>query len=308
MVTRLARADGPGPVFFAVRPGALAEAKTRLAAHDPALETALAALVKAADKALKLPPASVMDKGKIPPSGDKHDYLSQAPYFWPDPKKPDGLPYIRHDGKVNPESRDETFDHDRLGKMAGNVETLALAYYFTGKETYARHAAEALRVWFLDPATHMNPSLQFAQAVPGVNTGRGTGILEGRSVSVAADAAQLLDGSAAWTPADRSAFKAWLESYLNWLLTSRNGQAEAAARNNHGTFYDVQAMELALVLGKTGLAKNIAETAKSKRIALQIEPDGRQPMELARTASFGYSHFNPKAKTDHGSAGTKLMR
>ena len=296
MIVRLARADdSPGPVYFIGRPGALAEAKARLAAHDPVLGPALAALVKAADKALKMPPASVMDKGKVPPSGDKHDYMSQAPYFWPDPAKPDGLPYIRHDGKVNPESRDEAFDHGRMGKMAGNVETLALAYYFTGNEAYAQHAAEDLRVWFLNPATRMNPSLQFAQAVPGENTGRGTGILEGRSLSLAADAAQLLAGSAHWTPADRSVFKTWLESYLNWLLTSRKGLAEAAARNNHGTFYDVQAMELALVLGKTGLARQIAEAAKTKRIAVQIEADGRQPLELARTASFGYSHFNLEA-------------
>lgn len=30
-------------------------------------------------------PFSVMDKKLIPPSGDKHDYLGLAPYFWPDP-------------------------------------------------------------------------------------------------------------------------------------------------------------------------------------------------------------------------------
>ena len=291
-----ARADEPQPAYFAAPPGALAAVKARLAAQDAALEPALAALVKAADKAGRSAPLSVMDKGKTPPSGDKHDYMSQAPYFWPDPAKPDGLPYIRHDGKVNPESRrDELFDHNRMGRMAGNVETLALAYYFTGKETYAEKAAADLRGWFLDPATHMNPNLQFAQAVPGENTGRGTGILEGRAVSEAADAAQLLAGSPAWTAADRAAFKAWLETYLNWLLTSQPGHAEAAAKNNHGTFYDVQAVELALVLGKTDLAKQIAETAKMKRIGRQIEPDGRQPLELTRTASFSYSHFNLEA-------------
>ena len=294
-ICALAKAGDGLPQYFAVNPGALAEAKDRLVAHDESLQPALNALVKAADKALATAPPSVIEKDKFPPSGDKHDYLSIAPYYWPDPAKPDGLPYIRHDGKVNPESRDAAFDRGRIVTMADNVETLALAYYFTGNEAYAAQAATFLRVWFLDPATRMNPSLNFAQAVLGVNDGRGTGILEGRNIAVAADAAQLLAGSAAWPAKDRTEFKAWLETYLNWLLTSKNGRDEAKARNNHGSFYDVQAMELALVLCKPELAKEIAEAAREKRLAAQIEPDGRQPLELARTASFGYSHFNLEA-------------
>ncbi len=291
----LAKADDNSPRYFAVSPGALPEVKARLAAHDESLQPAFKALVRAAAKALEAAPPSVMEKDKLPPSGDKHDYMSIAPYFWPDPKKPDGLPYIRHDGKVNPESREEAFDHARIGMMAKNVETLALAYYFTGNEAYAAKAAKFLRVWFLDPATRMNPNMNFTQAVPGENTGRGTGILEGRNLAVAADAAQLLANSAAWTEKDRADFKTWLETYFHWLLTSKPGREEAGSRNNHGTWYDVQAIELALVLGKSDVAKQIAEAAKQKRIAVQIEPDGRQPLELTRTAALGYSHFNLEA-------------
>ncbi len=290
-----AKAAGPGPDYFAVAPGALAEVKSRLAAHDEALQSAFKALVRSAEKARENTPPSVMNKDKTPPSGDKHDYMSIAPYFWPDPKKPDGLPYIRHDGKVNPESREEAFDHGRIGLMAKNVETLALAYYFTGNEAYAAHAAKFLRVWFLDPATRMNPNMNFAQAVQGENTGRGTGILEGRNISVAADAAQLLVNSPAWTKKDQAEFKVWLETYFDWLLTSKPGRQETGAHNNHGTWYDVQAMELALVLGKAEIAKQIAEAAKLKRVAAQIAPDGRQPLELTRTAALGYSHFNLEA-------------
>jgi hypothetical protein len=291
----LAYGDEPSPFYFGTSPGALAEAKSRLAAHDPALEPALNALIRAADKALEVVPPSVMDKGRIPPSGDKHDYMTIAPYFWPDPGKSNGLPYIRHDGKVNPESRDDALDHGRMVEMASTIETLALAYYFTGNEAYAEHAAKCLRVWFLDPATRMNPHLNYAQAVLGENAGRGTGILEGRNISQAADAVGLLAGSPAWTGQDRKEFKTWLETYLNWLLTSKNGHDEANAINNHGTWYDVQAMELALVLGKMDVAKQIAQAAQAKRITVQIQPDGRQPLELARTAAFGYSHFNLEA-------------
>jgi hypothetical protein len=196
---------------------------------------------------------------------------------------------------VNPESRVDGYDHNRMQTMGNTVETLALAYYFTGKEIYAAQAAKFLRAWFLDPASRMNPSLQFAQAVPGENTGRGTGILEGRHVAVAADAAELLAGSPAWTEQDKTEFKAWLEKYFDWLLNSKPGHAESSAKNNHGTWYDVQAVELALVLGKREVAKQIAETAKQKRIGTQIEPDGKQPLELVRTAALSYSHFNLEA-------------
>ncbi len=282
--------------YFAASPGALAEAKARLAAHDKSLQTALKALIREADKALEIKPPTVMDKSNVPPSGDKHDYMSTAPYFWPDPAKPDGLPYIRHDGLVNPESRNPALgDNGRMREMSSTVQTLALAYYFTSNEAYAAQAAKFLHAWFLDPATRMNPNLEFAQAVPGKNTGRGTGILQGRNIAAAADAAQLLAGSAAWTSKDQDEFRAWLETYLDWLLTSKHGHAESNARNNHGTWYDVQAVELALVLGKVEVAKQICEAAKQKRIALQIKPDGRQPLELARTAALGYSHFNLEA-------------
>jgi hypothetical protein len=291
----LARGNETSPHYFAVSPGTLAEVKARLAAHDASLQPAVKALIEEANKALANSPPSVTEKTKVPPSGDKHDYMSSAPYYWPDPAKPDGLPYIRHDGEVNPESRDSSYDRRRMQEMGNTVETLALACYFTGNESYAKHAAKYLRVWFLDPATRMNPNLNFAQAVPGENTGRGAGIIEGRNIAEAADAAGLLAGSAAWTQNDDAALKSWLGAYLDWLLTSKKGRDESNARNNHGTFYDVQTIEIALVLGRTNVARQITEAARQKRIAAQIQPDGRQPLELERTASFGYSRFNLEA-------------
>ncbi len=290
-----APAQDASPRYFGVKWGALAEVKARLTAGDKALPPALKHLEKEAADALQIAPPSVMQKSKATPSGDPHDYMSTAPYYWPDSRKSNGLPYIRHDGKVNPESRENASDHGRVQLLANTVETLALAYWFTGKETYAAHAARCLQVWFLDPATRMNPNLDYAQAVPGVNTGRGTGIIEGRNIAVAADAAGLLAGSSAWTQPDNEALKAWLKTYLDWLMTSKNGRDEAGARNNHGTLYDVQAMRLALILGRTDLARSIAEAAGQKRIVVQIQADGRQPLELERTASFSYSKFNLEA-------------
>src|SRR3954454_11434419 len=59
-------------------------------------------LLAEADQALKSGPYSVtFEKAKVAPSGDKHDYISQAPYWWPDSLKPGGKPYIRKDGRIN---------------------------------------------------------------------------------------------------------------------------------------------------------------------------------------------------------------
>lgn len=130
IVTAFVRADDAGPRFFSARAGALVGAKARLAEGDKTLQPALRALVERADKALKIMPHSVTQKTKPAPSGNVHDYASTAPYFWPDPAKPDGLPYIAHDGKVNPESRTAASDLRRIELMSGTVDTLALAYYF----------------------------------------------------------------------------------------------------------------------------------------------------------------------------------
>jgi len=138
----------------------------------------------------------------------------------------------------------------------------------------------------------MSGVLNFGQGVPGKNTGRSIGIIEGGNLPSAGDAAGLLVGSSAWTANDDSALKVWMAAYLDWLLTSPLGKEEGEMKQNHGTMYDVQLMRLALVTGRSDLAKQVAETAKQKRIAVQIEPDGSQPLELRRTKGFSYSRLN----------------
>ena len=291
-VTTALFAAEPSRPYFGARPGALEKAKVA-ATSDESAKKALKKLIADADKALAVTPPSVMQKTKVPPSGDKHDYMSIAPYFWPNPSTKDGLPYVRKDGKVNPESRAEAANDTLRARLVGTtVETLALGYYFTRDEKYAEHAAKVLRTWFLDPATKMTPHFRFAQAIPGVNDGRGTGLIEARGLADAADAAILLAGSKHWSAADQQALLAWGEVYFEWLLGSKNGQDERAAKNNHGTWYDVQAVKWALVLGRKDKAKEICAEAITRRIGVQIQPDGKQPLELVRTASFSYSCFN----------------
>ncbi len=278
------------PADFVIDLERLARTKARIEAGDEALRPAVARLKQETAEALRAGPFSVLDKTRVPPSGDKHDYLSLGPYWWPDPAKPDGLPYIRRDGEVNPESEVGT-DRGPLSRMASAVETLALHYHLSGDEAAAEHAARLLRVWLLDPATRMNPHLNFGQGIPGRTTGRAEGIIETQCLPGVLDAVRLLRTSPAWTADDQAAMVVWCAAYLDWLRTSEIGRREAAARNNHGTWYDAQVAALAVFVGREDLARQTIEAAR-RRLAEQIEPVGRQPLELARTKSFGYSLFN----------------
>jgi len=284
---------GSATEYYGARPGALAKARSSYqGGREPELSS-VNKIISDANRYLKQEPESVMDKTKVPPSGNKHDYMSIAPYFWPDPSKTKGLPYIRQDGKVNPEAKnEENTDHVRLGRTIERIEALSLAYYFTHEKKYADHAAKMIKVWFLNPDTQMNPNLNFAQAVAGKNDGRGEGILDARRMGIVIDSANLLGNSDDFTSANQKALMQWMTTYYEWLFKSTLGKEERAATNNHGTWFDVQTAHLALGLGKKEEAKKIIDAARTKRINVQIEPDGKQPQELARTASFSYSCMN----------------
>lgn len=292
------------PRVFVLRPEALQLVRASVRAGHTDL-SALDRLRAQAERVLRLRPVSVTDKAAIPPSGDKHDYMSLAPYWWPDPQSGNGLPYIRRDGQRNPEISTIP-DHKNFGTVTSSAHTLALAYYMFGDERYAAKATELLRVWFISPRTRMNPNLEFAQAVKGHNLGRGTGLIETRGIAKVVDSVGLLAGSRAWTGSDQRAFQDWCSKFLDWMLTSSKGRDEAAANNNHGTYYDVQVAALALFTGRKEVARSTLTNAAKRRIAVQIEPGGAQPLELARTKSFSYSVFNLIALFDLARLGENL--
>jgi hypothetical protein len=285
------------PLVHLTRAEQLSSARARVRVGDSTLAPAYARLLADAKAALIAGPWSVTEKKRLAPSGDRHDYMSFGPYWWPDPSKPDGLPYIRRDGQVNPGSRGTESNSPSFKLMSSAVSTLALAYYFSDDEQYARRAALLLRTWFVDSATRMNPNLRYGQAIPGVTEGRGIGLIDTRDLSSIVDAIGLLRASRHWTPGDDRAMHDWAAEFIRWMRTSPQGQDEAKATNNHGTWYDVQLVALAYFVGDTALASETIRTRTTRRIDEQILPDGRQPRELERTRSLSYSVFNLEAFT-----------
>jgi hypothetical protein len=259
--------------------------------NDGEKTKALHTLLKKANKMLEEAKLySVMDKKQVPPSGDKHDYMSTGPYWWPDPTKPDGLPYIKKDGLRNPTYYDIS-DSQEMDYVENDAETMALAYYFTKEDKYAQWASQLIRTWFLNAETRQNPSLNFGQAIPGKNMGRGIGIIETRGLYRVVDAAILIQGSKNWSKSDHLELQKWFSDFLTWLRESPIGIDESDEKNNHGTHYSVQIISYALFTNHPEIASAEIETFKN-RMESQLKSDGSQPFELVRTKSWNYVNMN----------------
>ena len=267
----------------------LAKSKQRIEKNDKEYTSAFDQLIRDAKHALMFKPVSVMSKKDLPPSGDKHDYMSIAPYWWPNPNTATGVPYVRRDGEVNPETQNFT-DKTVLPGLSARIYHLALAYYFTEKEAYAAHASKLIRVWFLDTATRMNPNLKYAQSVKGVTDGRAEGVIDTRHFMHIIDAIQLINASKNWTRQDQLSMEGWVKEFIHWLGTSTIGKEEMNAPNNHGVWYDAQLLAYAGFMRDTNLVKTIYGRVMS-RLDKEMDAQGSFPLEMRRTTSLHYSVF-----------------
>ena len=267
----------------------LAKSKQRIEKNDKEYTSAFDQLIRDAKHALMFKPVSVMSKKDLPPSGDKHDYMSIAPYWWPNPNTATGVPYVRRDGEVNPETQNFT-DKTVLPGLSARIYHLALAYYFTGKEAYAAHASKLIRVWFLDTATRMNPNLKYAQSVKGVTDGRAEGVIDTRHFMHIMDAIQLIKASKNWTRQDQLGMEGWVKEFIHWLGNSTIGKEEMNAPNNHGVWYDAQLLAYAGFMRETNLVKAIYARVMS-RLDKEMDAQGSFPLEMRRTTSLHYSVF-----------------
>ena len=241
-----------------------------------------------AEEALTHPLRHITDVRAPLSEGGVHDYYSNGDYWWPDPAKPDGLPYIRRDGETNPEN----FDAHRhiLRQMRSDVCALALGYRQTRREEYARRAVRILREFFLEPDTRMNPSLTYAQAIPGICPGRGIGIIDTVHIAELPFAIEALKDSPAMEEGVYRGLRDWFAQYLGWMLTSQNGIEEAVTDNNHAVCFFVQASAFALFTDNLPIVEMCRSRFKTHLMA-QMAADGGFPRELARTKPYNYSIF-----------------
>lgn len=246
-------------------------------------------VMAAAARALTLEPITITRFRAPLSEGSPNDFYSNGDYWWPDPAKPDGLPYIQRDGQSNPDN----FNQHRLclTHLRDAVAALAAACQLTGEDRYAEKAAALSRVFFLDSPTRMNPSLNYAQAIPGRTPGRGIGIIDTLHLIEVPVAIETMQKSAAFAPDLLAGLKAWFRDYAEWMTTSKNGKEEAAAKNNHSVAYFLQ---LAVYARFTGDQVKLAECRREFKdvfVPKQMAADGSFPAELKRTKPYGYSIF-----------------
>lgn len=262
-----------------------------------ARKNVIAPLLANAEKALMLAPLSVTTKTRLPASGNRHDYSSMAPYWWPTAGNPKGEPYSRIDGKVNPERNGSGFDARNLSTLSDAISTLSLAYYYSGDARFSQHAARLVRVWFLEPATRMNPNLAFAQEVPGVSSGRPEGVIDGHQFSPIIESIGLIAPSGALSASEQTRLEDWFYKLVTWMATSENGKAERAKSNNHGIYFDLMIAHFALFARIEKVPEEVVHAFPERRIARQFAPDGSLPEELSRTRSWHYTYWTLLAST-----------
>jgi hypothetical protein len=247
-----------------------------------------------ADDALKAGPWSVTTHRPENVSAGPNDYYSEGPYWWPDPKNPTG-PYMRKDGERNP----ARFMGNRkdLGDMCSAVLALGMGGFLLRDKACGDHAAKVLDTWFVDPKTRMNPNLEYGQAVRGINTGRGTGLIDTVSLIHAAQGIWLLERAGMLDRAVATGVRAWYADFLKWMTTSKKGLDEKKSGNNHATWWTAQVAAYATLTGNEG-AKSMAWGHYRKVLVPgEIRPDGSCPREEARTNSLSYSAMNLDALT-----------
>ena len=246
-------------------------------------------ILLAANRYLHQRPITITSFSSPRSAGGKHDYFSEGDYWWPNPKDPSG-PYIHHDGFSNPDNF--TAHRQALIRLSLQVPALAAAWLLTHDSRYAAHAVEHLRAWFINPATLMNPNLQYAQAIHGITTGRGIGIIDTIHLVEVVRSIPFLERSRHISPPDADKVRKWFADYLAWMTTSKNGQQERDAKNNHGTCWLMQAAEFASSTGNSELITFCRQRFQEVLVPNQIAANGSFPLELRRTKPYGYCLFN----------------
>lgn len=222
-------------------------------------------------------------------AGDNHDFYSEGDYWWPDSLNPEG-PYIRLDGQTNPENF--VAHRHAMIRFSSIVGNLTSAYLLTKDKKYADAVMQHVRAWFVDKETFMRPNLQYAQAIKGVATGRGIGIIDTVHLMEVAQSLRKLEEANAISGEDINGSKKWFTDYLEWISTHPYGIDEMNAKNNHGTCWVMQAAVFARYVDDANMIKLCSDRYKEILLPDQMAEDGSFPRETTRTKPYGYSLFN----------------
>lgn len=270
----------------------VAQSCVGLSADDIADEVVLPLkdkIIRQADADMSAEPVTVTSFIAERSAGSQHDFYSEGDYWWPDSLNPDG-PYVRRDGCTNP---DNFVQHRhamiRFSRIVGNLTS---AYLLTGNKDYVAPALAHVRAWFIDDSTRMNPNLLYAQAIKGVATGRGIGIIDTiHLIEVVQSLMRLREAGLVPQDVDKSV-SSWLTEYVDWLMTHPYGEKEMNATNNHGTCWAMQVAMFAKYIGNRDVMTLCADRFRNIFIVNQMAADGSFPQERARTKPYGYSLFN----------------
>src|ERR1700733_4819898 len=297
-LTRRTFCAGAGATALAGLTVPKARGQRRSAAYQMVAETDHERILRAAREYLPLEVLTITAFPSVKSPGGPHDFFSQADYFWPDPKNPDG-PYVNRDGQSNPENF--TKHREVMIDLSVRMPALTAAWLLTGEPRFAKRAGDYLRAWFVTPATRMNSNLEFSQGVHGVSTGRSYGIIDTLHLVEVARAASFLmigtpgSGSPRFgmlNAQETTALKSWFSSYEDWLSHSERGIKERDAANNHAFCWALQAAEFARLAGNDTVRKEVYQRYQDVLLPNQVDASGSFPRELARTKPYSYSIFN----------------
>ena len=221
--------------------------------------------------------------------GSNNDFYSEGDYWWPDEKNLNG-PYIRKDGLTNPANFNT--HREALIRFSQISGALASAYVLTNDQKYADKLALHLKAWFVNQNTKMNPNLLYAQAVKGVATGRGIGIIDTVHLVEVTKSIHAIENSSALSKGELEAIKLWFRNYLNWLTTHEYGISERDNGNNHSVCWTMQVAAFADLIQDTITMDFCRNFYKTTLLPNQMDNDGSFPLELKRTKPYGYSLFN----------------
>ncbi|RKP12364.1 alginate lyase-domain-containing protein, partial [Piptocephalis cylindrospora] len=216
---------------------------------DSASDDAVARVILSgfASKANHSPVFHIRKSEVVPPSNDTSDFLSFAPYWWPNPEDPKAE-WVKKDGEINPDILKLTCQAELSAMTASTRMSVTQGLLNPTDTASLAHASRQLHAWFVDPELRMKPNVNYGQVVrnadPSTWKGRFEGILSVRQLAFVPSTVELLEKIyPQWTAQDTKGVKDWFTEFLQWLLNPPFQPEENTSKNNHRTYWACQVVE-----------------------------------------------------------------